>query len=90
MNERTKFIMSIEIKNGNDIAKLNMDTIIEFMKGRPREEILAFQQKAKEITELRGHGANFFEIRNWFVDTYFPNVRNAAPKQTILDKIMSL
>lgn len=82
--------MNLEIKNGSDIAKLKMDTIIEFMKDRPREEILRFQEKAKEVTKIHGHGANFFEIRNWFVDTYFPTARNTAPKQTIMDKIMSL
>ena len=83
--------MTLEIKNGSDVAKLNMDTIIAFMRDRPREEILAFQEKAKAITEVRGQGANFFEIRNWFVDTYFPTVRkNTAPKQSILDKIMAL
>ena len=82
--------MTLEIKNGSDIAKLNMDTIIEFMKARPREEILAFQEKAKEITEARGNGSNFFEIRNWFVDTYFPTARTTSPKMSILDKIMAL
>ena len=82
--------MILEIKNGSDIAKLNMDTIINFMRDRPREEILKFQEKSKEAIQTRGPGTSFFDIRNWFVDTYFPTARNTAPKQTMLDKIMSL
>lgn len=82
--------MILEIKNGSDIAKLNMDTIINFMRDRPREEILKFQEKSKEAIQTRGAGNSFFDIRNWFVDTYFPTARSTAPKQTMLDKIMSL
>ena len=83
--------MIMEIKNGHDISKLTMDQILEFMKSRPRPEIEAFQKFAQGTTERKGNGANFFDIRNWFVDIYFPDARTVKEnKPTILDKIMSL
>ena len=80
----------MEIKTGSDIAKISMDDIIDFMRTRPHSEIVEFQNTAQALIEQYGNGTSFFHIRNWFVDTYFPDAKVKAVKPTMLDKIMAL
>lgn len=83
--------MELIIKSPSDALKINMDTILAFMQERPREEIEAFQKKATEITLEKGKGSNFFPIRNWFIETYFPEAKQVKKiHPSFIDRIMEL
>lgn len=85
----------IDPKTTSDVAKIKLDDIIEFMKTRPAEEITVFQAYANStLKDAFGNDRNpcFFEVRNWVVNKYFPDVAAAVkkPQTKMIDKIMAL
>lgn len=90
-----------ELKTYNDYAKLKGPDIIQFMKTKPREDIEEFKKycaEPKYTVKIDGtkteRKTNFFEIRNWVLDKYYPGLRDSKTAKTkthqLLDEIMEL
>ena len=88
------------LKDYKDYSKLTGEDVMEFMKGKPRADIDAFkafcstkvavENEDGTVTE-RDH--NFFEIRNWVLNKYYPGLTARREKDAghkFLDDIMAL
>ena len=71
-----------------EITNINLDDILEFMKAQTPEEIEAFKEYAKTPSAGTTRKPAFFEIRNWVLHKYFPELYEPKPK--MIDKIMAL
>ncbi len=89
------------LKDYKDYSKLTGEDVIEFMKQKPRTEIDEFKKFCStKVTVENEDGTvserdhNFFEIRNWVLNKYYPGltdskkVKNGTHK--LIDDIMSL
>lgn len=89
------------LKDYKDYSKLTGEDVMEFMKGKPRADIDAFKafcgtkvavENEDGTATERDH--NFFEIRNWVLNKYYPGltdskkVKNGTHK--LLDDIAAL
>jgi len=89
------------LKTYNDYKALKGEDIIEFMKTKPREDIEEFKKFcAAPKTTVKADGTtiervtNFFEMRNWVLDKYYPGLTEPQKNKTVghklLDDIMAL
>ena len=90
-----------ELKTYADYKMIKGPDIIEFMKTKPREDIVEFQTfcstpkvtKKEDGTSFE-RPVNFFEIRNWVLDKYYPGLTDPQQNRTIghklIDDIMAL
>ena len=89
------------LKTYEDYAKLTTTDILEFMKTKPAEDIQELKQfcAEKKITRKedgteKERAASFFEIRNWVLDKYYPELRIPKKvknlKTTFIDAVMAL
>ncbi len=89
------------LKDYKDYSKLTGEDVMNFMRSKPREDIEAFKafcstkvvvENEDGTTTERDH--NFFEIRNWVLNKYYPGltdskkVKNGTHK--LIDDIMAL
>ena len=90
-----------ELKSYEDYSKLTTADILEFMKTKPAEDVLALKEfcSEKKITKKedgteKERVASFFEIRNWVLDKYYPGLRTSQKsknsKPSFIDSIMAL
>ena len=90
-----------ELKSYADYKAITGADIIEFMKQKPRADIDEFKAfcaapkvtKKEDGTET-SRPTNFFEIRNWVLDKYYPGLTTPQKVKTVghklLDDIMEL
>jgi hypothetical protein len=71
-----------------DITNITLDDILEFMKEKTPDEIDSFKEFANTEIEGTNRKPAFFEIRNWVLRKYFPEIYEPKPK--MIDKIMAL
>lgn len=71
-----------------EATTINLDELLEFMKQQTEEEISAFKEYANSEIEGTNRKPAFFEIRNWVLHRYFPELYEPKPK--MIDKIMAL
>lgn len=85
----------IDPKTTKDVASIKLDDLIDFMKTKTADEITEFKAYANS-TMKDGFGNDrkpcYFEIRNWVISKYFPDViqTEKKPKAKMIDKIMAL
>lgn len=90
-----------ELKCYADYKMLKGEDIIEFMKTKPREDIIEFQNFCKTPKETKkedgtiiSRDTNFFEMRNWVLDKYYPGLTTPQKVKTVghklIDDIMAL
>lgn len=88
------------LKTYEDYKEIKGEDIIEFMKTKPRadiEEFKAFCVAPKTTTRKDGttveRSTNFFEMRNWVLDKYYPGLTARREKETahkLIDDVMAL
>lgn len=89
------------LKTYNDYKALKGEDIIEFMKTKPRadiDEFKAFCSSPKTTVKADGttveRTTNFFEMRNWVLDKYYPGLTDPQKNKTVghklIDDIMAL
>ena len=87
------------LKVYNDYKEINGEDILEFMKTKPRadiDEFKAFCAAPKTTTRKDGtvveRATNFFEMRNWVLDKYYPGLTARREKDThrLIDDVMAL
>lgn len=71
-----------------EIPAITLDDLLEFMKEQTPEEIEAFKEYASTDVEGTNRKPAFFEVRNWVLHKYFPELYEPKPK--MIDKIMAL
>lgn len=85
-----------EIACYEDYANLNGADIVEMMRTKPREDIEEFKAfcAAPKTTRyddgtVKERETSFFEIRNWFLDKYYPGVRTQK-KKSVTPKLLDV
>ena len=78
----------IEPTSTKEITNITLDDILDFMKEQTPEEIEEFKKYANTEIENTVRKPSFFEIRNWVLRKYFPEIYEPKPK--MLDKILAL
>ncbi len=71
-----------------DINNITLEDLLEFMKEKTPEEIQQFKDYANTNVNNSNRKPAFFEIRNWVLKKYFPDIYEPKPK--MIDKIMAL
>lgn len=85
-----------ELKTYSDYKAIKGTDIIEFMKTKPREDIeefKAFCRTKKTTTKTDGSSyerePNFFEMRNWVLDKYYPGLTTPKTLKTVGHKLIN-
>ena len=83
------------LKTYADYKAIKGPDLLEFMKTKPREDIEEFKTfcatpkvtKKEDGTEIT-RPVNFFEMRNWVLDKYYPGLTTPQKVKTVGHKLM--
>ena len=90
-----------ELKTYADYKAITGPDLVEFMRTKPRADIVEFQnfcktpkQTKKEDGTIVNRETNFFEMRNWVLDKYYPGLTTSQKAKNeghkLMDDIMAL